>query len=202
MYGVVCSHSPSLVRLRTPRGHAKIVCENTTGACIPLGTGRPGHYTLLWGVQAPNDEAKECDEGSQIEGYDTTPLATVYAVLERAHRQDAHADQTPDDGWWRGGVMQRIASNMTTRDTLAATKVVLETHAARASTGSPLLFVWDMVTVEAKFGCLKYVLDAARPPLCDCPDFEKINGLPRYLRFENRKKRVPVEMNVFDGIYG
>ncbi len=187
--------------------HSKIVCESTmlTGACVPISKGCSGEYLLLWGVHEPvpkdvtdGKAAAECDGGDQY--YDTTPLANIYAVLDKASRQDALADPTPDDGWWRGGVMQRIASTMK-RDTLEATKVALETHVARASTGNPLHFVWDMVSTDAKFGCLKYVLDAARPPLCDRPDFEKVNGLPRRLRFEARKKRTPTEMDVFEGVY-
>ena len=142
--------------------HSKIVGENAmlTGACVPISEGS-GAYLLLWGVHASSDPDEKktvaaCDGEGQPEGYEATPLATIYAVLEKAHRQDALANATPDDGWWRGGVMQRIASTMQ-RDTLKATKVALEAHTARASTGSPLHFVWDMVTTDAKFGCLKYV---------------------------------------------
>ncbi len=42
-------------------------------------------------------------EDSQDDGlYSVTPLANVYAILEKAHQQDALADQTPDLGWWPG----------------------------------------------------------------------------------------------------
>ncbi len=180
--------------------HKKVVCDGS-GACVPLGTGVPGEYTLLWGVQEPAvDATVNVDvEEDQTEGYEMCPLASIHSVLEKIHRQDVNADPTPpDDGWWRGGIMERM-SQSTAR---AAYTAALENHTARASTGSPLRFVWDMVTAEAQFASLKYVLDAAwRPPLRDCADFERKYGISRHLRFTRASRRAPFVMDVFEGVY-
>ena len=58
-----------------------------------------------------------------------------------------------------------------------------------------------MVTCDAEFESLKYILDAKRPPLKDAADFEKTYGLPRFLSFAPRKQRKPNRMNVFEGVY-
>ena len=97
--------------------------------------------------------------------------------------------------------MQRLATTMARSDAHEAYKVVLESHTARALSAKPLLFVYDMVTCDAPFGCLKFCLDAARPPLKDRPDFEKAYGLSRHLQFEMRKKRTSVRMNIFEKVY-
>ena len=183
--------------------HCKVFCESAmlTGACAPISKGTPGEYWLFWGVHGPACNEPANEEG-QEEGYDTTPLSQIYAILEKVHRQGALADPESEEGWHKGGVMQRISSSMK-RDVPDAIKVALEAHAARASTGNSLHFVWDVVGTDAKFGCLKYILDAARPPLCDRPDheFEQIYGLPRHLTFVSQKRRIPIDMNMFEGVY-
>ena len=189
--------------------HDKIVCESAslTGACVPLGTGVPGEYTLLWGVQGPTscpgvEEDTEDRDEEVVEGYDVTPLAKIYAILEKVHRQDVLADTSlPQEGWYKGGVMHRMASSMGRSAARDAYKIALESHAARASLGKPLLFVWDLVACDAPYGCLKYVLDAARPPMRERPDFESVHGLGQYLKFEMRKRRVPVETDMFEKVY-
>ena len=127
--------------------HDKIVCEKAavTGACVPLGLGVPGHFILLWGCQ-PTDiktAAEDVADSLEEEEYQVTNLAQVYGILEKAHRQDALADEMPELGWWRGGVMQRLSSTMARADSLEAYRLAVETHTARAASGNPLLFVWD-----------------------------------------------------------
>ena len=85
--------------------HARVVSENAawTGACVPLGTGIPGEFKLLWGCQpaAPAEAvADNVEDSPEEECYQITPLANIYGLLEKAHQQDALADQTPDLGWW------------------------------------------------------------------------------------------------------
>ncbi len=58
-----------------------------------------------------------------------------------------------------------------------------------------------MVTCEAEFESLKYILDAKRPPLKDVVHFEKTYGLPRFLSFAPRKKRTQHKMNAFQCVY-
>jgi len=189
-------------RVGTPRRwkcerHSRVFCDSAmlTGACAPISKGTPGEYWLLWGIHDP--APPPVDEG-EVEGYDTTPLAQIYKILEMVQAQEALADPQSEEGWFKGGVMHRISSSMG-RD--AGVKVMMEAHAARASTGNPLHFVWDVVGTEAGFGCLKFILDAARAPLCDRPDFEETHGLPRYLKFAAQKRRVPIATDMFEGVY-
>ena len=73
--------------------------------------------------------------------------------------------------------MQRITA-MLTRQVPDGARVAVQAHAARASVGERLHFIWDMVSCDAPFSSLKFVLDAARRPLSDEPDtdFEKVHG--------------------------
>ncbi len=72
--------------------------------------------------------------------------------------------------------MQRITA-MLTRQVPDGARVAVQAHAARASVGERLHFIWDMVSCDAPFSSLKFVLDAARRPLSDEPgtDFEKVH---------------------------
>ena len=95
--------------------------------------------------------------------------------------------------------MERIA---TAASTTNAYKIALETHTTRASNGKSLLFVWDLVATDADFKAMKYILDAANGPLrSHTTKFEEIHGLSRYLEIRTMKKRVPLEMNMFEGLY-
>ena len=71
---------------------------------MPLGTGVPNHFVLLWGCQSAElkDAIENVEDSSEEESYQITPLANIYGILEKAHQQDALADQTPDLGWWCG----------------------------------------------------------------------------------------------------
>ena len=140
--------------------HDRIVCENAnlTGACVPLGLGIPGHFILLWGCQPADIQGDVEDAAPEEEGYQITSLAQVYGILEKAHRQDALADELPEMGWWRGGVMQRLSSTMARSDSQEAYRLAVEAHTARAASGNPLLFVWDPCGEVAAFRTLALVL--------------------------------------------
>lgn len=182
--------------------HAKVFCDSAvlTGACAPISKGIPGQYWLFWGVHDP-DAPEANDRDTEEDGfYDTAPLYQIYKILEVIHAQEKLAEPDSEEGWYRGGVMERISSSMK-RDAPDAVRVALEAHVARSSFGNPLHFVWDIVGTEAPFKDLKYILDAARPPLSERPDFEEIYGLPRHLTFSTQKMREPTEMNLFEGVY-
>ena len=183
--------------------HSKLFCEGAflTGACCaPISKGTPGEYWICWGVH--DTHPPPSNDGEVEGGYEATPLAQIHMMLDKLHAQDALADTTSEEGWFRGGVMQRISCSMK-RDTLDATRVALTAHQARAAKGNHLHFVWDVVSTEAAFDSLRYTLDAARPPLCDRPDdfFTKAYGMPRRLSFTPQQKRVPLEADMFEGIY-
>ena len=100
--------------------------------------------------------------------------------------------------------MQRLAATMAKAGPNETYKAATEDHAARMLTSSPLLFVYDAVGCAATLGCLKFVLDAGRPPLRgDISDeaFEKQYGLGRQLRFVEHTARVPAPFNIYEGVY-
>ena len=173
----------------------------TTATCVHVPTGKAGEYTLLWGIQEPHgieeDVSTESGTDETSGYYEVTPLAAIYQMLQKIQRQDASDPAPPEDGWWRGGVMERMAKSPSPH--LDA----LEIHAMRTTTGHSVMYLWDMVTPEAPgLETLKYVLDAARPPLQDCPEFEKKYGISRYLTFSRQEHRVPPEnINAFEGVY-
>ena len=189
-------------KVRTPRRwkcpkHSKECCQLHAGTCAPISIGA-GQYRLLWGIYHPCPPPPGDDE--HVDGYDTTPLAEIYKILEEYHEQGEMADTSNDEGWYKGGVMNKISSSMK-RDAPDGVRIALKAHEARATTGNPLRFVWDVVGTDAKLDSMKYVLDAAREPLVDIPDFEQVYGMPRYLTFVTKKQRTPIETNLFEGIY-
>ena len=96
--------------------------------------------------------------------------------------------------------MTRLAA---TRRPQEAYRLAAENHNARLSGGMPLLFVWDLVPCGAPFDALKFVVDAARPPLDKLPDAEffKTYGLSRTISWSLRGQREDRPNNIFEGIY-
>ena len=167
--------------------------------CVPIRTGC-GKYTLLWGVQEPLPLAVDRDDDDSDVGYEVSPMAAIHKLFERVHQQDA-LKEASDDGYWRGGAMQRIACHMANSSIRAARSVALDAFAARSSTGSHLHFVWDLVTTDCDFTKLKYVHDAGHSPLDPTADFERVYGITRHLQFDRRKKREAVETNLWEEVY-
>ena len=97
--------------------------------------------------------------------------------------------------------MQKLEKERTKANTSGVYQTAIECNASRTVIGYPLLFVYDIVGVDTKFKDLKYILDAAHPPLKDSTHFEKIYGLPRLLKFHVRTKRQPVDANMFANVY-
>ena len=102
-----------------------------------LATKLPNKYVVLWGVHGESgvheDIVGSDDDDDNIAGYDATPLAQVCAVLGKLQRQDVLLSSADDDGWWKGGAMERIATAATATN---AYKIALETHTTRASNGA------------------------------------------------------------------
>ena len=96
--------------------------------------------------------------------------------------------------------MQKLANKMTKTNT-SVYQTAIECNGSRTIIGNPLQFVYDIVGTEAKFKDLKYILDAAQPPLKDSAHFEKIYGLPRRLSFDVRTKRATIDVNMFENVY-
>ena len=179
--------------------HERIVCDTgISGCCTPISSGILGEYVLLWGVEPHHTEATEIED-DEIEGYQSTPMAAMYGLLEKAFHQNPQSMEP--EGWFKGGIMQKLEKEMTKANTSGVYQTAIECNASRTVIGYPLLFVYDIVGVDTKFKDLKYILDAAHPPLKDSTHFEKIYGLPRLLKFHVRTKRQPVDANMFANVY-
>ena len=176
------------------------------GACVPLASGRRDECNLLWGIEkAPEETDEDSEEDTEEEeeetNYQVTPLAEIISLLEKVHARDALVEDGPQDGWFRGGIMEKLSSHMKKSHSRDCYKVCVEAQTVRCNAGKPLLFVWDMVTPEAPFDSMKYVIDAARPPLEDCKNFEAKYGIPRRISFAPRDMRPPMAMDLFAGVY-
>lgn len=177
--------------------HDRIVCDGKlSGSCMPISTGS-GEYDLLWGIE-PIDMQQHFED-DDIEGYESTQLATICGILDKMFLRDS-TNVTPD-GWFTGGVMQKLTNKMTQSNTSGVYKAALESNSNRSVLGNPLHFVYDIVGAETRFEALKYVLDAAQPPLRNDTNFEKIYGLPRHLRFQMKTTRVGVDVDIFESVY-
>ncbi|MBJ77123.1 MAG: hypothetical protein CMJ98_08925, partial [Planctomycetes bacterium] len=202
-------------KVRVAETPERMFCENhrrssaedarISGACVPVGGGSRGAYTLLWGAAL---EAETVESGTDDEGYEQSPLACVYSLLDKHFQHELEtSDETPqnDDGMWVGGAMQRLASAMAHRDPCSVViQLASEHQACRIQSSEPLLFVYDFCKCDSPFESLRFVRDAGRPPLkpsLNDEQFAEVYGLPAKLMFEPRKFREPVVMNWWEGLY-
>ena len=97
--------------------------------------------------------------------------------------------------------MERLTSHMNRNDVAAASDAArVYTHLHRRL-GKKVLFVYDLVAAnDSDFDTLRFTLDAVRPPRSSAL-FEKLYGLPRYLKFEKSSRRAPASVDMWEGIY-
>ena len=74
---------------------------------------------------------------------------------------------------------------------------------AHLRTNTELQFVYDVCTVATPFVCLRYVLDAKRPPLGDLGEeaFRHAYGIDRCLTFKRGTRRARVPTDWFGMVY-
>ena len=74
---------------------------------------------------------------------------------------------------------------------------------AHLQTNTELQFVYDVCTVATPFVCLRYVLDAKRPPLGDLGEeaFRHAYGIDRCLTFKRGTRRARVPTDWFGMVY-
>jgi hypothetical protein len=195
-----------------------VMSEERCGAltCMPVSAGVRGEYLLFWGVRLEGSELSDGEEDGLSDDsdatssfYKQTPLVAVQAIMERDFRSDLAAEggYAPecDDGWWHGGVMERLASRMKGRHATAAIAAATEDQTARLHWQVPLLFVYDVLECSGGFASLRFVCDAQRPPLTrlasPTESFEKVFGLPRSLTFTPSHDRAPLPLDWWSGIY-
>lgn len=175
--------------------HERVVCDGKlSGSCTPISTG-DGEYDLLWGIEPTN--IQQHFEDDDVEFYEVTPMAMIYGILDKTFQQ---TNAIPD-GWFKGGVMQKLTKKMTKSNTSGVYKVAIESNASRTIIGEPLRFVYDIVGADTNFKDLKYILDAAQLPLRDDPNFEKVYGITRHLCFKPKHERVVLDVDMFEHIY-
>ena len=72
---------------------------------------------------------------------------------------------------------------------------------SRLATSKKLLYVYDFCTCHTEFDNLRFVLDAARPPLkADLKSFKSVYGLPATMEF-SRRVRAPYSCDWWASVY-
>ena len=104
--------------------HECVDAENArkTGAVLAVSTGLKDEYTLLWGAGDLDDDSEGSQDADEV-GYETTPLAANYALLEKHIQID---DSQGEDAWFAGGLMERLTKHMNRNDHANALHAVSE----------------------------------------------------------------------------
>jgi hypothetical protein len=195
-----------------------VISEKRCGTfnCLPVSIGLHGEYLLFWGVrlegsELSDDEEEGFSDDSDAIGtfYEQTPIAAVQAILETAFRSDLVAEggyvSACDDGWWHGGVMERLASKMKGCRATAAIVAATENQTIKPSCQVPLLFVYDVIDCSGGFASLHFVCDAQRHPLTrlasPTESFEEVFGMPRNLKFTPGEEQAPFPLDWWSGVY-
>ena len=97
--------------------------------------------------------------------------------------------------------MEKLSKKICKSNTTGVFEESSQCNASKAMVGRPLHFVYDIVGTETKFHHLKYILDAAQPPLQDGPNFEKVYGVTRNLTFDRASKRRIEDVVIFESVY-
>ena len=96
--------------------------------------------------------------------------------------------------------MERLTKHMNRNDHANALHAVSEHTYYQKRVGKRILFVYDVISVDADFNTLRFVLDAVRPPETNAR-FEQLYGIPRLLKFERAVDRPYVPVDFWRGIY-
>ncbi len=167
-----------------------------TEAVLAVSTGLKDEYTLLWGAGDLDDDSEGSQDDEDV-AYETTPIAAIYALLEKYLQID---DSQGEDAWFAGGLMERLTKHMNRNDHVGAAHAVSEHTYFQKRVGKRLLFVYDVVGCDADFKNLRFVIDAVRPPETTAK-FEKLYGMPRLLNFERASGRPCASVDFWRGIY-
>ena len=96
--------------------------------------------------------------------------------------------------------MERLTKHMNRNDPVSAAHAVSEHVYFQKRVGKRILFVYDVISCDADFSSLRFVLDAVRPPETNAR-FEQIYGIPRYLKFDRVSERASVPVDFWHGVY-
>ena len=153
---------------------------------------------LLWGADAGDSDSDDDDDTLS-----ETPRASVYALLEKHFSLGLDGtDETPQnsDAMYPGGAMEKCRASI--RGSRAgAINNLRATLVSRLATSKPLLYVYDFCSCRCDFDSLRFVRDAARPPLkADVKYFKLVYGLPAKLEF-TRRVRSPFSSDWWACVY-
>ena len=132
----------------------------------------------------------DTESDSDCEEYSPVPHVAVTTLLEKCQ---AHEDDTPLPGGF-------VAKGAGIGQSQLTAKLCVAAH---LPSQSHLHFVYDFCTVETPFASLRFVRDAARPPLDDAdgPAFKRAYGIDRRLTFSEagaRERRAHDWWTVYD----
>ena len=96
--------------------------------------------------------------------------------------------------------MKRITASLK-RSSNQAYKSAKLSMDAKLSRGERMLFLWDLISTEAPWSALRFVLDGQRPPHYASCDFEKVYGLKRRLEFKPLQKKEAFCLDLWEGVY-
>ena len=167
--------------------------DASTRGCIPVNMSKKG-LSLLWPAQATQNPQEDLTE------YSCTPLESVTALLEDIYTRDTESPPHIDEfDRWIGGVVPKLASKPVYR----AIEAVDVNIRQRLRYGNHVHFVYDLVPTSSSLQDLKFVLNAARPPLRGIRDleFQDIYGLSKTLKFKNAEPREIAPSDIWSILY-
>ena len=196
-------HSPSVASIDKYLG--RDCSASSLNTVVVKSAAVPGIYYLLWGTVLHEgadalDDSDDLNDGCyDIDGYCCTPITRAYALFDRLLDEQLLTDK-PD-----GGAVTRVLSRtMHLQNGHVAADISARNLDPSVRTTEPLNFVFDFVSCESTtFEMLRYVQDAASPPMQDLDDDEFLSTykLPRKLRFVPYEPRAPPDCDMFAGVY-
>ena len=188
------------IRFCEKRSRIDALPAKVTGTCVPL-VCENGHYMLLWGADVDNRDSDDDDDDD--DAISETPRASVYALLEKHFALGLDGtDETGQnsDAMYPGGAMEKCKASIG-GSRAGAINNLRATLVSRLATSKPLLYVYDFCSCRCDFDSLRFVRDAARPPLkADVKYFKLVYGLPAKLEF-TRRVRSPFSSDWWACVY-
>ena len=167
--------------------------DASTRDCVPVNINKKG-LSLLWPAQVTQNPQEDLTE------YSSTPLETVTELLTEIRARDMEKPTHIDEfDCWFGGVVPRGS----TKPIYRAIEAVDVNVRQRLRYGNHVHFVYDLVPATTSLQDLKFVLNAARPPLRGVtdPEFKEIYGLNKILQFKNAEPREVVPSDLWSILY-
>ena len=165
---VFCNGSPEVVECGTRVRHfERLVVLALAPHKVRI---RPDHTLIPAGP-------KTCESDSEEE-YSPSPEMAVSSLLERCQLLAEEGGVLPGGAIAQGTYLKQVR------------EVTKSCVAQRLASHTQLQFVYDVCRCGTPFSALRFVNDAAHPPLIECEAFKRIYGLDRILTFSEAGVRV------------